>query len=219
MAKTTTIQCPDCPTTITIDEANRQRMAGRAIACPICAAYMKIPADDAGAAGATAQLRLQCPACTAIFSLERDAYLKMVGSSIKCLKCDADIPVHPIEAAPVSSPGKDSTAVAPVVGTPTSEPHKLRMRPGPVSTGAPCRSCGTRLPDGVTLCPACGTDQNSGKQEIADGSLMKRRPFKAKRIRQGLSWLLNMVIKGLIIAGLIFVGYLIYLFVESQLPH
>jgi hypothetical protein len=157
------VTCGICKTEVTVTEAFIPKVVGKTRSCPVCDAPLSFPAPAETVAAAALPdkpfipgkpVRLTCPHCAAQFTLSYDTASKMAGSTMKCLKCDSDIPLPSLDAPPPSS----SVPTPPSPQTP------------PTPTRRKCAGCLSPIEGEVAFCPVCGTRLDDHKTAIPTGT-------------------------------------------------
>jgi len=178
------VVCSACKSGLTVAEGFAPKMAGKTIVCPVCESPLTLPSAPAAATPPPTAakppvpgkpVRLTCPQCSAQFTLSYDTASKMAGSAMKCLKCDAEIPVPSLdaptaEAAPESAPSPDAAAAAPHSPTPTPAT--------PPPTRRKCTGCLSPIEPDITFCPICGTRADDRKTTLPTGGATRLKVRK-----------------------------------------
>jgi len=160
---------------VTVSEAFIPKMTGKTRPCPVCDSLLIFPTPAAPAPAAPPgekpflpgkPVRLTCPQCAAQFTLSYDTASKMAGSTMKCLKCDADIPLTVMD---ISSPATSITSLTPSASSQTPPPTRRK-----------CSACLSPVEGEVTFCPICGTRLDDFKTAIPTGSGTRLRVHAAE---------------------------------------
>lgn len=151
--------CGVCKSEVTVSEAFIPKMTGKTQPCPVCDSPLLFPAPAAPPVEkpfiAGKPVRLTCPQCAAQFTLSFDTASKMAGSTMKCLKCDKEIPL----------PSVDVSSTAPST---TISPSSTNLTPPPARRK--CSGCLSLIEGEIVFCPTCGTRLDDHKTTISSGS-------------------------------------------------
>lgn len=189
MAKIT-LRCSECATELAVEESQLGRAAEKGIACPLCGTRFPLPGRQDAAGGpektADGMFRIRCAACAATLNVTEEAFKRLAGRTISCLKCNAEIKISaggtvltppaalsPAQAAaaPAAVNQKDATVVLP---PPSVAARQAEAASRPAATVKKCFTCGKILDPGEdALCANC-------KQKQAADRLVMNVPVEGR---------------------------------------
>ena len=157
-----TIQCNRCGVILNLPA---KITAGKRLKCPKCGTRFVVSQDDASSLSG---LPGQVDAATTSFDLEKRPPSREdlpIPTSEGDLRDTFDLPL-------VSGGGRDAERGEAVIGSATADAAALFKDDGPSkrrptaaearSRSRRCTHCGGGVPAGMSLCPTCGTDQETG---------------------------------------------------------
>jgi phage FluMu protein Com len=175
-----TIQCNRCGVILNLPA---QIAAGKRLKCPKCATRFVVSPDDASS---LSTLPGQADAANTSFDLEKRPPSRddlPIPTSEGDLRDTFDLPL-------VSGGGREAERGQATVGSVTSDAAALfkddgpsRRRPTAAEARARarrCTHCGGGVPQGMSLCPICGTDQETGTRVGLEDDLAPPPPPRSQ---------------------------------------